>query len=314
LGSVVPIRRAHRIAWSIAVPLAIAIALAGVQIAVLAESGPEPPFARSRAGGDASGEEARAALGPGLHVAGSGSGVVICRALARALRERDPSVQIVVHDSIGSTGGVRAVHDGAVDVGVITRPLHDHETALGLRIIPIARVPAVAIAHPEVRDEGLSSEDLLAIYRGERARWSDGTPLVALLRERGDSSHAAIGRVLPEFRAVNDDAIASRRFRILYHDEELVRAVLAIRGAFGISDTALVRSHATSPRILAIDGRMPDAGAVGEGGYPYIKPLSLVFRGALGPEARAFVDFARSEEGARVLASLGAAPVASDGP
>jgi ABC-type phosphate transport system substrate-binding protein len=174
-------------------------------------------------------------------------------------------------------------------------------------------VAVAVIAHPEVRDAGLATEQLLAIYRGEWSRWSDGTPVVALLRERGDSSHDAIARAFPPFRAVNDAAIESRRFRVLYHDDDLVRAVLAIRGAIGISDVAVVRTHTPSPRILSVDGQAPGPEAVRDGRYPFVKPVAFVTRGELSPAARRFVEFARSDEGARVLESLGAVPGGEDG-
>ncbi len=50
-------------------------------------------------------------------IAGSGSNLPVTRALVEAYRREHPSARLVVHESIGSTGGVRAVAEGAIDLG-----------------------------------------------------------------------------------------------------------------------------------------------------------------------------------------------------
>ena len=305
------VRRARRRALLFASSSLVLLFALAARVAWAAEAGAEPPFLDATALAPAA-VAPLAREQPGVHVAGSGSGMVVCRALGAALFPEGASTRLVVHESIGSTGGVRAVADGVIDIGVVTRPLHAHERALGLVLVPFARVPAVVAAHPGVRDEGLTSDALLAIHRGERDHWADGTPLVLLLRERGDSSHAAFARVLPGFREIDDAAIAQRRARVLYHDEALVRAVLSIQGSVGISDAVLVHAASAPPRVLAIDARLPTEEAVTSGAYPFVKEMAFVLRGDAPPGARALVERTRSAEGAAVLRALGAVPIDSE--
>ena len=85
------------------------LGLAGASGAVLAGlgQGEPPPFLKRDA-------RARApALPPTrpdtLHLAGSGTNLPLTRRLAAAFRARHPGQRVVVHESIGSGGGVRAV-------------------------------------------------------------------------------------------------------------------------------------------------------------------------------------------------------------
>ena len=94
------------------------------------ERGEVPPFMEHQV------RHARTAqLSTDLHLAGSGSNLVLTRALAAAFRVHQADARLVVHDSIGSTGAVRAVSDGAISIGLIARPLREEERALGLDVI-----------------------------------------------------------------------------------------------------------------------------------------------------------------------------------
>ena len=53
----------------------------------------------------------------------------------------------------------------------------------------------------------------LAIYGGERTTWSDGSPIVVLQRERGDSSHRVVADKVPGFAEANEAAWERGAFR-----------------------------------------------------------------------------------------------------
>ncbi|MDW8245005.1 MAG: substrate-binding domain-containing protein, partial [Sandaracinaceae bacterium] len=202
------------------------------------ESSPLPPHLRSPPKGawERVARRAKNALGDGLHLAGSGSNLVITRALAAAFREAYPNAHLVVHESIGSTGGVRAVLDGVITLGLIARPLRPHEMHPRLRVFPYARVPIAIIAHPDVRTPFITQDEMIATLQGEAKPWPDGTPRIWLLRERGDAGTEVLIRHIKGLREAMEEALSAKRFRVVYHDHELIRAVLGLRGSLGISD------------------------------------------------------------------------------
>lgn len=228
-------------------------------------------------------------------IAGSGSNIPLVRAIVAAFRQRHPEAQVIVDDSVGSSGGVRAVLDGVVHLGVISRPLKGSERRLGIQAVPHVAVPVVLGAHPDVVDDSLSSDALASLIRGGDARWSDGTHAVLLEREEGDSSYRILYAKNPKFR----DAQEARKgrathWRVLLHDTEMTAALAHTPGGVGLADLGVIRLTPVGPRVVRIDGLDPAAPD-----YPYLKELSFVVRGtptgvtaqllefALGPEARA---------------------------
>ncbi len=283
--------------------LVVVLAAAAAASAWWVERSETPPFER---GAPARTPPTEESLGPGLHLAGSGSNLVLTRALAAAYRRASADEHLVVHDSIGSTGGVRAVADGAIPIGLIARPLNERERALGLTVIPYARAPIVLLAHPDVRDAGLTAAELVASLRGERDAWDDGTPLVWLLRERGDAGTAVLGRAIPGLTSAVEEALESRRFRVVYHDEDLSRGVLGVRGALGISDLPQALASAPTAQVLSLDGVAPSAASTRDGTYPLYKDLCFVVREPLGASEARFLAFVASHEGRQVIEELGA--------
>lgn len=269
---------------------------------VSSDSGPVPPFL----GGPAPMSDHDPPERPHdlLDLAGSGSNLPITRALTAASPEslaRHP----VVHDSIGSGGGIRALLDGAVDLALVSRPLAPTERELGLVEIPYARVPVIVAVNALVPDIELEPHELSAIYAGERTTWSDGTEIVVLMRERGDSSHRAVSAALPGFGEISLRAWDEDRFRVLYHDDDMREAIGATPGAVGLFGQGAI--PAGEPiRGLRISGVEPSPQSVRAGRYPYAKDLLFVSRGAPQGAAARFVAFSHSEQGRAAIERMGA--------
>jgi phosphate transport system substrate-binding protein len=250
----------------------------------------------------------------GVRIAGSGSNLPLTRLLVEGFwagrAGRDASREIVVFESIGSTGGVKAVHDGAIDLGLISRPLRPRERALELVTIPYARVAVVAAVHRSVSEHSLPATGLVEIFSGARRRWSDGAPIVVLQREQGDSSHEAVSRVLPGFAAANERAYQRGLWRIVYRDRAMQEALRSTPGAIGLFDLGAVTSADPDARleILAVDGVHPSPSRVADGTYPYFKDLAFVSAGPPRGLAAEFVAFSKSPAGQAIIRASGYAP------
>jgi phosphate transport system substrate-binding protein len=241
--------------------------------------------------------------------AGSGSNLAIVRTLAEAFSRTHPGIVIDVPSSIGSTGGIRAAAAGRISAGLISRPLREAEQGLGLTVLAYARVVIVIGAHPTVPDDGITSAELVEIYRGTRTRWRDGQEIIVLTREPGDSTIEVLERAVPGFKDAYAQGQRARRWTTLYTDQSMNRALSRTPFAVGFSDLGEIPLERLSIKPLAFDGVPPTAEQALKGRYPLVKTLAFVFKkDTLGPEARAFVDFVRSPEGHRILASLGYLP------
>jgi phosphate transport system substrate-binding protein len=249
-----------------------------------------------------------------LRLAGSGTNVPVTRRLAAAFAAGHPGRHVVVHESIGSTGGIRAVADGAVSLGLLSRPLRPRERRLSLRVIPYARVAVVIAAHPDVGDEPVTRQGLLDLYSGTRQRWRNGRRVHVVQRERGDSALLAVGSALPGFEAVDRGARRTQRWRVVYQDNALREALLATPGAVGLFDLGAILSDRLSLRVLAYEGHRPSAADPLPAGYPFHKDLAFVSAGPPAGLAAAFLGFVASAAGADILRRHGYLPRSGDRP
>jgi phosphate transport system substrate-binding protein len=307
-----PLTRGVPLLWAL-VALALAgLIAAGALVLLRAARGPRPAFLDDPARAASTAPAPKAAPREVIVVAGSGSNLPLTRALVEAFR-RKAGGKIVVPESIGSTGAVRAVRDGAIEVGLISRALTEEEARIGLTVTPYARVAVVVAANPSVPDTCVASGDLAAMYGGTRAAWSDGSRVVVLQRERGDSSFLAMSHLVAGLAAQNDAAYREERWRVLYDDRSMQEALMATEGGVGIFDLGAISAQHLPIEVLCVDGVAPSAEAVLSGKYPFWKDLAFLTAGELaGPRAE-FLKFVRSEQSRALTASLGYVPLPIEG-
>lgn len=239
-------------------------------------------------------------------VAGSGTNLPIVRVLAKAFQKKHPGITIEVPASIGSTSGIRAAADGAIAIGLISRPLKENEKGLGLEVVTYAHTPLVIGVHPGVAEENISYADLIDIYRGKKRTWKDGKEIIVLTREPGDSTIEAMITEVPGFRMVYEESRKSKRWATIMKDLEMNQILAKTSNAIGFSDlgSLTIERHRIKP--LRVNGVAPTLINVQKGKYPLLKPLIFVYRQEkLPPAAREFLAFVRSKEGARLLKANG---------
>jgi phosphate transport system substrate-binding protein len=246
-----------------------------------------------------------------VRLAGSGAATPLVREALAVLRPRTPETTWLLEDSVGSAGGVAAVADGAVDVGLVSRPLNDAERTLGLEVETVALDAVVVAAHPDVSAEGLTSDELRALYAGAKRTWPGGAAATVLLRDRGESANAALERAVPGLVASRAGEL---HFRVLFHDAAMVEALASTPGALGVSSLALLSGAQARIQVLALDGLLPDARALEEGRWPATRPISLVYRAERRAAVTPLLGLLRSAEGAAIARRAGYQPIAGDVP
>lgn len=240
---------------------------------------------------------------------GTGSMTPLAERLAAAWAARGGSPKVVVEPSVGSGGGVRACADGAVDLGMVSRPLGEAERRLGLEVFPVARDAVVLAASERLPISGIGSAELTRLYRGEAVQLPDGRPLVLLLRDPDETANAVFERVYPGLRPLREEATRSRRLRVLFHDDAMGAALVSTLGGVGLHSLGGVVTSPYGLKALELDGVRPTVEAMAEGRWAPGRDLFFVARPERRGHVQPFLDFVGSPEGRRVVRESGYLPV-----
>lgn len=250
----------------------------------------------------------RSAAAETIRISGTGGAMGTIRLLAEAFRKDHPDVEIAFLPSIGSSGAVRAVAAGRLDIGLCARPLTPEERALGVVHTKYATTPFVFGAHPAVRQSGVTLAAVIEIYGGKRTRWRDGTRVRPILRPTTDSDVPVLKAMGPEVAAAVERALHREGMIVAATDGDLADALETVPGAFGAITLALVVSENRPIHVLALNGIVPSVETLRDGSYPYSKPFCMVTTQDPSEAVRRFVEFVRSPAGAAILARNGQAP------
>lgn len=242
-------------------------------------------------------------------LAGSGSNIPAIRLLVNAFTRLHPEILFESPTNIGSAGAIRAVADGAISIGLISRPLLGDEKNLGLAVVPYARTAVVIGVHPLVKDDGITFNELNRIYQGNKTTWKDGHKIIVLNREPGESSIYVLEENVPGFREVYADSIRNNRWSIILKDEGMNQKIQTLTDSIGFSDMGAIVSQKLKIKILKLNGIYPSAKTVLNDSYPLYKTLYFVYRpDKLTPDMQRYMTYVCSSAGKAILSNNGYIP------
>jgi phosphate transport system substrate-binding protein len=241
-------------------------------------------------------------------MAGAGSMVPTMQDLARAYEGKNgPQRLEVMPNSLGSGGGIKAVDAGRVTIGLTGRPLKDSEKGAVL-YRQLAVMPVVIAVNSTLAVTGLTSAQLCGIYTGAITSWKQlGGPdaaIVPLTRNEDDSDKEALRDDITCYKALKE----SPDVVMLASGGAMRSALVARPTAIGLTSYEAVLKSEGKLKALAIDGVAPDAANVAAGKYRLAKDFAVVTKGEPQGAAKAFIDFAASAEGHKIMASGGLVP------
>jgi phosphate transport system substrate-binding protein len=234
-----------------------------------------------------------------LRVGGTGSVIGMLQQVGAEFSAAT-GVKVEIVPSLGSTGAVRALSDGWLDIAIPARPLKPDEAAAGLRQVEVLRT-AYVIATSHSNPHGLKSADLAGIVSAERPTWADDTPIRIILRPRSDTDTA----LLAELFTGMGEAIetARRRAELPTATTDQDNAALAERTSGSLVGTTMtqIKTERRNLHVVSLDGVEPTLANFESGAYRFVKKLYFIVPRESTPEARQFVDFLRSPQGVKAL-------------
>lgn len=203
----------------------------------------------------------------------------------------------------GSEVGIRAIHDGTVDIGMASRALTSEEVE-GITPYQIAVDVIAVIVNEANMVNDLTLVQLEAIYLGEITNWRDvggeDVPITVVIRDINSGTRGAFDKIVlkgaePSAPNLEKALAASDVAALVGEDPHAVGYV-----GFGHLDPGL--------KVLKIDGVAPLAETARDGSYKVTRPLQLMTGPLSQPLAESFVEFALSEAGQQVVVESGWVP------
>lgn len=243
-----------------------------------------------------------------LRIGGTGSATELMKRLGDAFEAKEPETTVEVIPSLGSSGGIEATRDGALDLAVSARPLKPSET--GLIGIIAARTP-YGLASSNPSPGNVASSDIAAFYASTSATWPDGTQVRVILRPKSESDTALLGNSYPGMAEAIDQVRARIDVPVAATDQDNLKMAESIDGSLVGTSLAQMVTEQRTLQFLSIDGNKPTLENLASGQYPYSKPFVFVFAAKPTPLVQRFVDFVNSGDGEALLRTAGCLPAAS---
>jgi phosphate transport system substrate-binding protein len=255
---------------------------------------------------------ARSAAAETIRISGTGGAMVTMRILGEAFRKKNPRIRVEMMPGIGSSGSVKAVLAGRLEIGLCGRSLTGEERDLGAMETKYAKTPFVFAVNRTLKLTGMTLDGIAGIYAGKRD-WEGGKRIRLVLRPPEDSDIPILKKMSPSMSAAVDTALRRRGMIVATTDDDAADAIAGVPGAIGGTTLPLVLSRKRTLRVLALDGIVPSVRTMADRSYPYSKTFYMVTRKNPTAAVLRFIDFVRSPEGAAILSRYGQASTRKEG-
>lgn len=234
---------------------------------------------------------------------GSTSMEKVIGGLGEMFMERNSSITFT-YNPTGSGSGIKAVQEGRCDIGLASRNLKDEEAASGLTETVLAYDGIAVIVNLENPVSDLDVQTIAKIYAGEITNWSEvggnDAEIVLIGREAGSGTRDG-------FESITDTEDACQYRQELTSTGDVITAVSQNPGAIGYASVASVKD---SVKALTVCGVAPSNETILDGTYVIQRPFVLVTKAdaELSAAAKAFFDYALSEDAHELIIAAGVVP------
>ncbi|MDY6803416.1 MAG: phosphate ABC transporter substrate-binding protein [Cyanobacteriota bacterium] len=230
-----------------------------------------------------------------IRIDGSTSMVAINQSLKNSFETQFPNTSVAT-SARGSSQGIQGLLAGNVDVAASSRPLTNQEQAQGLEAIPVALDKiAIVVGVNNPFNQGLTSDQVKAIFQGQITNWSEVGGSNSLIRVINRPPVSGTHQMFKKMILDGEDFGSS--FNISTMERDATTPMLRALGNDGIgyATYAQVEKQQTV-RSLPIDGLMPNSAT-----YPFSRQLFYVYKNPPSQAVKDFLGYATSPQGQQVI-------------
>jgi phosphate transport system substrate-binding protein len=241
-----------------------------------------------------------------IKVSGSGTCLPLIELLAKEYSKKNPQVNFIFEPGVHSSGGIKGVADGILDIGTVSRDLKEEEKKLGLDYFLLSNDGLAVGVAKDVNLNKITTGQLKAVYQGDIVNWKDinGYDRAISVLDRNEDESAKI--ILRKF-VLGLDLKVSKKATVLYFESEMIEAIKTAKGSIGYFSLGYALSTGLDVNLLEIDGIRPTVENILNGKYKIIRPLGIVVKKPR-KTVQDFIDYMQSDEAKDVMQKRGFAP------
>lgn len=243
--------------------------------------------------------------GETIRINGSGTCLDMIRPITKAYSKKVHDVTFQMEKPLGSSGAIKALLAGALDIAMVSRPLNPREIARGATLRNFGKTPLVIVTQKKVPLKNVSTRELENIYSGALNRWPNGETVRVILRPNEDTDTKILKSLSPGMAEAIARARRRRGVMIAVTDPESNAAVARTIGGIGTAGLTNVHEEKLMLNVLKLNGVMPSRKTLANGSYPLAKEISFVQAGRPSDAAAKFLKFVYSKEGRAIAERTG---------
>jgi phosphate transport system substrate-binding protein len=240
-----------------------------------------------------------------IRINGSGSALDMLKPLVKAYLKSNPDASIAMEKPLGSSGALKALLAGALDIVVGSKKLKPEESAKGALLREYGRSPFVIVAEKSVPKKNITTKELEEIYTGTMAKWSNGENIRLVLRPQEDIDTQILRSLSPGMHKAMTASQARHGMVIAVTDPEAYSTVAKTPGGLGATALTSIVTQKLPLNVLSLNGVKPTLKNLASGAYPMFKEISFITTSRTTPAALKFLDFVYSPQGRTIAEKAG---------
>lgn len=240
-----------------------------------------------------------------IRINGSGAPLEIIKPLAEAYGKNNRNVTFEIEKPLGSSGAIKALLAGAIDIAIVSRPLKPEEIEQGGKLRDYGKTPLAIVSEKNVPVKTISTTELENIYYGKTAKWSDGAIIRIILRPDADVDT----KILKGLSRGMADAVSQAQHRrgitVAVTDPESNEAVSKTIGGIGAAGLCGILVDKLPLNVIALNGVRPSRENLANKTYPLAKDISFATTDRLNNASAKFLEFIYSNKGRSIAEKYG---------
>lgn len=214
--------------------------------------------------------------------------------------EQNPGVRVSVQGG-GSAVGIQAALAGTAQIGMadlVKLP----DDAAALTAVVVARDGIAIIVHPSNPVATLTIDQIRGVFDGTITNWKElggkDSPITVVSREAGSGTRTSVEQIVGRMTLTANAIVQSTNGTV-------GETVANDANAIGYLSHGLI-----NPKIKALDveGKPCTTEAMLTGGYPLVRPIFLLTKGAPQGATKQYIDFVLSDAGQAQIRKDGLLP------